>query len=81
VADYLTSRELMRASGLKEHQIRQYVMIGLLKPATRTESGRMLFPRRAARIARLIKALNDSGYSLRDIREVFFEHRHRRRRS
>jgi len=50
-------------------------MVGLLEPTEVTQTGRRLFDRKAIERIRLIKKLNDTGYPLRAIRELFMEGR------
>ncbi len=50
-------------------------MIGLLEPTEITPTGRRLFDRKVIDLAKLIKKLNESGYPLRAIRELFMEGR------
>jgi len=50
-------------------------MVGLLEPAQVAPSGRRLFDARGVERIRLIKKLNESGYPLRAIRELFMEGR------
>ena len=50
-------------------------MVGLLEPTQVTETGRRLFDNKAIERIKLIRKLNDSGYPLRAIRELFMEGR------
>ncbi len=50
-------------------------MVGLLEPTKVTSSGRRLFDEKSIERIKLIKKLNDSGYPLRAIRELFMEGR------
>jgi len=50
-------------------------MVGLLEPTEVTPTGRRLFDNDAIRKIKLIKKLNESGYPLRDIRELFMQGR------
>jgi DNA-binding transcriptional MerR regulator len=50
-------------------------MVGLLEPTKVTSSGRRLFDEKSIERIKLIKKLNDSGYPLRAIRELFLEGR------
>ncbi len=50
-------------------------MVALLEPTEVTPTGRRLFDEKAIERIRLIKKLNDSGYPLRAIRELFMEGR------
>jgi DNA-binding transcriptional MerR regulator len=48
-------------------------MVGLLEPTEVTSSGRRLFDDKCIERIKLIKKLNNSGYPLRAIRELFLE--------
>jgi len=50
-------------------------MVGLLEPTFVTPTARRMFDEKAIGRIRLIKKLNDSGYPLRAIRELFLEGR------
>jgi len=56
-------------------------MVGLLEPTEVTETGRRLFDEESIERIKLIKKLNDSGYPLRAIRELFLEGRSDLKRS
>lgn len=62
-------------AGISRQSLQYYLMIGLLEPTETTATGRRLFDRKAVERVRLIKKLNDSGYPLRAIRELFMEGR------
>lgn len=62
-------------AGVSRQSLQYYLMIGLLEPTETTPTGRRLFDRKAVEKIRLIKRLNDSGYPLRAIRELFMEGR------
>lgn len=62
-------------AGVSRQSLQYYLMVGLLEPTKVTPSGRRLFDHRAIEHVRLIKRLNDSGYPLRAIRELFMEGR------
>ncbi len=50
-------------------------MVGLLEPTEVTPTGRRMFDEKDIKRIKLIKKLNDSGYPLRAIRELFLEGR------
>ncbi len=50
-------------------------MVGLLEPTEITPTGRRMFDAKCVERIKLIKKLNDSGYPLRAIRELFMEGR------
>ncbi len=62
-------------AGISRQSLQYYLMIGLLEPTETTATGRRLFDHKAVERIRLIKNLNDSGYPLRAIRELFMEGR------
>ena len=64
-----------KKAGISRQSLQYYLMIGLLEPTEVTRTGRRLFDRQAIERIRLIKKLNDSGYPLRAIRELFMEGR------
>jgi DNA-binding transcriptional MerR regulator len=64
-----------KKAGISTQSLQYYLMMGVVKPSQVSDSGRRLFVEEdIARIV-LVKELNDSGYSLRDIRELFVERR------
>jgi len=64
---------LIKASGLSRQTIQYYLMLGLMKESARTDGGHRLFDKSAIERAKLINKLNKTGYSLRDIRELFLK--------
>lgn len=64
-----------KKAGISRQSLQYYLMVGLLEPAKVTPTGRRLFDEKTIGRIRLIKKLNDSGYPLRAIRELFLEGR------
>ena len=62
-------------AGVSRQTLQYYIMVGLIEPIEVTSSGRRLFDERSVERIKLIKKLNDSGYPLRAIRELFLEGR------
>jgi len=62
-------------AGISRQSLQYYLMVGLLEPTEITSTGRRLFDDKAIERIKLIKRLNDSGYPLRAIRELFMEGR------
>jgi len=62
-------------AGVSRQSLQYYLMVGLLEPTEITPTGRRLFNRKAIEQIRLIRKLNDSGYPLRAIRDLFMERR------
>ena len=64
-----------KKAGISRQSLQYYLMIGLLEPTEITPTGRRLFDKKSIEQIRLIKKLNESGYPLRAIRELFLEGR------
>lgn len=62
-------------AGVSRQSLQYYLMVGLLQPTEVSPTGRRRFDQRAVDRIRLIKKLNQSGYPLRAIRELFMEGR------
>ena len=60
-------------AGVSRQSVQYYIMVGLLKAAQTSKTGRRLFDEDSVQRIRLIKRLNESGYPLRAIRELFIE--------
>lgn len=67
--------ELVRQSGFSRHTIYTYLTMGLIKPSQTTAAGHNLFSKDVIKRLELIHNLNESGYTLRDLREIFFKNR------
>ena len=64
-----------KKAGISRQSLQYYLMVGLLEPTEIAPSGRRLFDEKGIERIKLIKKLNDSGYPLRAIRELFLEGR------
>ena len=64
-----------KEAGISRQSLQYYLMLGLMKPTETTETGRRLFDEKAVKRAKLIKNLNESGYTLRAIKDLFMENR------
>ncbi|HML73396.1 MAG TPA: MerR family transcriptional regulator [Anaerohalosphaeraceae bacterium] len=62
-----------RQAGVSRQTVQYYLMIGLMDPTQTTPTGRRLFDDEAVKKIRMIKKLNQSGYPLRAIRDLFFQ--------
>ena len=62
-----------KKAGISRQSLQYYLMVGLLEPTEVTPTGRRRFDEKCIERIRLIKKLNDSGYPLRAIRELFLE--------
>lgn len=73
--DLMSIGQAAEKAGVSRQSLQYYLMVGLLEPTKVASTGRRLFDRKAVERIRLIKQLNDSGYPLRAIRELFMEGR------
>jgi MerR family Zn(II)-responsive transcriptional regulator of zntA len=64
-----------KKAGISVQSLQYYLMLGLVNPTETTPTGRRLFGEKVIERIRLIRRLNDSGYPLRAIRELFLEGR------
>jgi DNA-binding transcriptional MerR regulator len=62
-------------AGVSRQSLQYYLMLGLMEPTQVSSTGRRLFDKSAVERIKLIKRLNESGYPLRAIRELFLEKR------
>jgi len=64
-----------KQAGISRQSLQYYIMVGLIEPTLVTSTKRRLFDKKTIERIKLIKKLNDSGYPLRAIRELFLEGR------
>ncbi len=64
-----------KKAGISRQSLQYYLMVGLLEPTEITPTSRRLFDEKSIERIKLIKKLNESGYPLRAIRELFLEGR------
>lgn len=76
MSEELTTAEVMRTSGFSRQRLYSYATLGLIEP-----SGHGRYPASVLDDLALIVALNQSGYPLREIREIFFRRRIEARRA
>jgi DNA-binding transcriptional MerR regulator len=62
-----------KEAGISTQSLQYYIMIGVLEPTKISGSGRRLFDDKAVEKIKIIKRLNESGYPLRAIRDLFMK--------
>lgn len=73
--ELVSIKQAAEKAGVSRQSLQYYLMVGLLEPTAVTSTGRRMFGRKAIERIRLIRKLNDSGYPLRAIRDLFMERR------
>jgi DNA-binding transcriptional MerR regulator len=68
----LKPKDVLAATGITHQMLYRYVTLGLIEPAATTAGGQRLFHPHAIVLIRSIRELNETGYSLRDIKDIFF---------
>jgi MerR family transcriptional regulator, mercuric resistance operon regulatory protein len=69
----LSVGQAAKKAGISRQSLQYYLMVGLLEPTEITSTGRRVFDEKSIIKIKLIKSMNDSGYPLRAIRELFME--------
>ena len=62
-------------AGISRQTLQYYIMLGLIEPKSMSPTGRRFFDSESVERIKLIRKLNESGYPLRAIRELFLEGR------
>ena len=66
-----------RAAGVSKQTVEYYIMLGLIDPIRPEDSRGRFFDDALVRRIRLIRRMNETGYTLRDIRQTYLEGRPR----
>jgi len=74
----LKTGDVLKRSGVSRQMLYNYVAMGLLDEVKTTPAGHMLFGEKVFKRLALIENLQISGYSLRDMKDIFFEKRMRK---
>jgi len=66
-----------KAAGVSSQTIEYYIMLGLIEPIRQPGKRGRLFDDAIVQRIRLIRQLNETGYTLREIRETYLRHKPR----
>ena len=69
----LKSGEVVKRSGVTRQTLYMYATMGLIEESKKTPTGHKLYDESIFQRLKLIHDLQDSGYTLRDIRDIFFK--------
>lgn len=64
-----------KEAGVSRQSLQYYLMVGVIEPVAVSPAGRRLFDEKSVKRIKLVKKLNESGYPLRAIRELFLQGR------
>ena len=67
--------QVMKRAGLSRQVLYQYTAMGLIKEASTNRAGHRLYHEDVFNHLKIIRALNERGYTLREIKEIFFSQR------
>lgn len=77
--NYLRAGDVLKQAGISHQVLYRYVTQGLIEEAGQTEGGQRLYHPRVVHLVERIQGLSSSGYSLRDIKDIFFKEKRVRR--
>ena len=65
--------DVLKRSGVSREVFYRYLTMGLIRPAKTSPGGHNLFDESVFTLLELIRSLNATGWTLRDIRDVYFK--------
>ena len=77
--EYIRAGDVLKRVGISHQVLYRYVTQGLIQEAGKTEGGQRLYHPRVVYLIERIQGLSNSGYSLRDIKDIFFKEKRVRR--
>ncbi len=69
----LRTKEVLAKTGISRQMLYRYMTAGLIREEEVTATGRRLFAPDVVKKIKIIRRINESGYALRDIKEIFFD--------
>lgn len=70
----LRTAEILERTGITHQTLYRYITLGLIEPAATSDTGVRYFNPRAIPLIETIKSITrDGGYSLRDLKDIFFK--------
>ena len=71
--EHIRAGEVLKRAGISHQVLYRYVTQGLIQEAGQTKGGQRLYHPRVVYLIERIQGLSNSGYSLRDIKDIFFK--------
>jgi DNA-binding transcriptional MerR regulator len=73
-SELLRTAEVLERTGITHQILYRYITLGLIEPASTTEKGLRFFHPNVILLIEIIKSISrDGGYSLRDLKDIFFK--------
>ena len=69
----LRTAEVLARTQITHQVLYRHITLGLIEPAETTASGLRLFKSNVVQLIEIIKGLSQTGYSLRDMKDIFFK--------
>jgi len=80
--ELLRTAEVLERTGISHQVLYRYITLGLIEPARTTAGGQRLFHPNVIPLIDIIKSItSEGGYSLRDLKDIFFKDERVRRLS
>lgn len=76
----MKTSEVLEKSGVTRQMLYLYTTMGLVEPAEKTAAGHGLFDPAVLARLKIIRDALETGYSLRDVKEIFFEGAQRKKK-
>jgi DNA-binding transcriptional MerR regulator len=76
----MKTSEVLEKSGITRQMLYLYTTMGLVEPKEKTAAGHGLFDETVLSRLKIIRDALETGYSLRDVKEIFFEGSRRRKK-
>ena len=71
--EHIRAGDVLKRAGISHQVLYRYVTQGLIQEAGQTKGGQRLYHPRVVYLIERIQGLSNSGYSLRDIKDIFFK--------
>ncbi|HVR74144.1 MAG TPA: MerR family transcriptional regulator [Planctomycetota bacterium] len=70
----LRPKDVLEQTGITHQILYRYITLGLIEPALTTKTGLRLFHPNVVLLIRVIQSITrNGGYSLRDLKDIFFK--------
>ncbi len=76
----MKTSEVLERSGVTRQMLYLYTTMGIIEPFEKTAAGHGLFDPTVLARLKIIRDALETGYSLRDVKEIFFEGSQRKKK-